>query len=248
MSKSRDRKESLDSGGWEFVDTIEGCQDIGNLADVFSRCIAEYGYSASACGAFHLATEKGDRLKFYFRNWPERWAALYAQRNFALHDFTISEARRKSGVYSWLPAKLGRQLSPKENMFWEAMGEFGWTDGLSIPIHGPRGQLAFVTMAGSSQLLTPIVRARLQFFALLTHARARAILQVDPERGPRDLLTPRELECLRKVGAGKSDRAIGEELGIARTTVKYYLEHARQKLGVRTRAQALAQLVLWGDE
>lgn len=248
MSKSRDCKEGCDFGGWEFVDIIEGCHDIGDLADVFSRCIAAYGYSVSACGAFHSAGGNGDKFKFYFRNWPEPWAALYTQSNFAPHDFTISEARRMSGPYSWRTAMAGRQLSPKEKVFWEAMGEFGWTDGLSIPIHGPGGQLAFVTMAGSSQLLTPIVRARLQFFALLTHARARALLQVDPERGPLDLLTLRELECLRKVGAGKSDRAIGEELGIARTTVKYHLEHARQKLGVRTRAQALAQLVLWGEE
>ncbi len=248
MSKSRDRKEGFDFGGWEFVDTIEGCHDIGQLADVFSRCIAAYGYTASACGAFHFAAEKDDKFKFYFRNWPEQWAALYNQRNFAPDDFTISEARRKSGVYSWRTAMADRQLSPKEKVFWEAMSEFGWTDGLSIPIHGPGGQLAFVTMAGSSEPLTPIARARLQFFALLAHARARTLLQVDPERGPRNLLTPRELECLRKVGAGKSDRAIGEELGIARTTVKYHLEHARQKLGVRTRAQALAQLVLWGEE
>ncbi|MBN9247414.1 MAG: LuxR family transcriptional regulator [Hyphomicrobium sp.] len=248
MSKSRDCKEGFDFGGWEFVDTIEGCHDIGSLADVFSQYIAAYGYSASACGAFHSAGENGDKFEFYFRNWPEPWAALYTQSNFASDDFTISEARRKSDPYSWGTAMAGRQLSQKEKVFLEAMGEFGWADGLSIPIHGPGGQLAFVTMAGSSQLLTPIVRARLQSFSLLTHARARALLQVDPERGPRDLLTPRELECLRKVGAGKSDRAIGEELGIARTTVKYHLEHARQKLGVRTRAQALAQLVLWGEE
>ncbi len=248
MSKSRDCIEGLDLGGWEFAETIERCHDIGHLADVFSRCIAAHGYSVSACGAFHSAGENGDKFKFYFRNWPERWAALYTERNFAPYDFTISETRRKSGPYSWQTAIAGRRLSPEENVFWEAMGEFGWTDGLSIPIHGPGGQLAFVTMAGSSQPLTPIVRARLQFFALLAHARARALLQADPEQGPRDLLTPRELECLRKVGAGKSDRAIGEELGIARTTVKYHLEHARQKLGVRTRAQALAQLVLWGEE
>jgi DNA-binding CsgD family transcriptional regulator len=62
------------------------------------------------------------------------------------------------------------------------------------------------------------------------------------------MLTARELECLREVGAGKSDREIGTTLGISRTTVKYYLERARLKLGARTRAQAYARLVLWGDD
>lgn len=248
MSKGRPAGRRPDSRGWEFVDAIEGCRTVGSLADVFGRWVAADGYSASACGTFRTAGEKGDRIKFYFRNWPEQWAALYAHRKFALHDFTIAEARRQAGAYSWLTAKTARHLSPKEKSFWEAMSSFGWTDGLSIPIHGPGGQLAFVTMTGSSQPVTPLARARLQCIALLVHARARTLLRLDSERGPRDVLTPREFECLREVGTGKSDRAIGENLGIARTTVKYHLERARRKLGVRTRTQAFAQLILWGEE
>lgn len=229
------------------MNAIEACREITSLAEFFARSIAAYGYTASACGTFRIIGEGGPKIEFYFRNWPETWTRLYTQRRFSLHDFTIAEARRQSGPYTWLTAKAALRLSPKEKAFWEAAAGLRWTDGLSIPIHGPGGQLAFVTMTGAPSMVTPAVCARLQCLAILTHQRVQTLCEPGLERGPRDLLTPRELECLREVGAGKSDRAIGDGLGIARTTVKYHLERARQKLGVRTRAQAFAQLALWGE-
>ncbi|MDI4235697.1 LuxR family transcriptional regulator [Bradyrhizobium sp. Arg237L] len=228
------------------MDAIEACHQVSTLARLFARSVAAYGYSASACGAFRPIG--GDaKPEFYFCNWPETWTALYTQRNLAPHDFTITEVRRQSSPYTWLTAKAARRLSAKEEAFWKEVTEMGWADGLSIPIHGPGGQLAFVTMTGGERTATPVQRAHLRCLAILTHERARKLCGFEREQGPRDLLTPRELECLRKVGAGKSDRAIGEDLGIARTTVKYYLDRARQKLGARTRAQAFAQLALWGE-
>ena len=59
-------------------------------------------------------------------------------------------------------------------------------------------------------------------------------------------MTAREIECLRWVAAGKTDPEIGEILSISATTVKFHVDGARAKLGARTRAQAVARLVLYG--
>src|SRR5262249_15146059 len=56
---------------------------------------------------------------------------------------------------------------------------------------------------------------------------------------PRVSLSPRQRECLQWVRAGKSDWEIGEILGISEHTVKDHLEKGREKLGVRTRTQAV---------
>lgn len=55
-------------------------------------------------------------------------------------------------------------------------------------------------------------------------------------------LTPRELDVLRLVAAGCSNRAIGERLFIGEATVKSHLLRVFEKLGVhdRTRAVTLA--------
>lgn len=52
-------------------------------------------------------------------------------------------------------------------------------------------------------------------------------------------LTPRQLECLAWVAEGKSARDIGEILGISGRTVEAHLIKVCNRLGVRTRLQAV---------
>ena len=53
-------------------------------------------------------------------------------------------------------------------------------------------------------------------------------------------LTPRELEVLRLVASGATNRAIGEELFISERTVERHLSHIFGKLGVSSRTAATA--------
>jgi DNA-binding NarL/FixJ family response regulator len=52
-------------------------------------------------------------------------------------------------------------------------------------------------------------------------------------------LTERELEILRAVGEGKSNREIGKQLWLAEQTVKFHLTNIYRKLGVSSRTEAL---------
>lgn len=53
-------------------------------------------------------------------------------------------------------------------------------------------------------------------------------------------LTPRETEVLSWVAKGKTNRDVGEILGMSPRTVNKHLEHVYEKLGVETRAAAAA--------
>ena len=55
------------------------------------------------------------------------------------------------------------------------------------------------------------------------------------------LLTPREVEILALVGEGASNKALARRLGISAHTVKFHLEAVFRKLGVTTRAEAVAR-------
>ena len=57
---------------------------------------------------------------------------------------------------------------------------------------------------------------------------------------PRPLLTPRELEILRALGEGMTNKAVARQLGISAHTVKFHLEAVFAKLGVASRAEAVA--------
>lgn len=53
-------------------------------------------------------------------------------------------------------------------------------------------------------------------------------------------LTPRETEVLSWIAKGKTNRDVGEILGLSPRTVNKHLEHVFEKLGVETRAAAAA--------
>lgn len=59
-------------------------------------------------------------------------------------------------------------------------------------------------------------------------------------------LTVRELELLKWVAQGYSNKAIAQEMSISPNTVKYHMKSVLQKLGVQNRAEAVATAIRAG--
>jgi NarL family two-component system response regulator LiaR len=89
--------------------------------------------------------------------------------------------------------------------------------------------------AGQSPL-SPAVAARV--IDELSHGGHRA--------GAVEELTPRELEVLRLIARGRSNKVIALELGMAEKTVKTHVSHLLAKLGVADRTQAALYAVREG--
>ncbi len=70
-------------------------------------------------------------------------------------------------------------------------------------------------------------------------ARVDALIAAKPRRGPGGL-TPRELQVLRLVAAGWSNRAIAEQLVLSERTVDRHVSNILAKLRVPSRAAATA--------
>lgn len=56
-------------------------------------------------------------------------------------------------------------------------------------------------------------------------------------------LSPRQLRCLQLAASGLSSPEIGARLGISPRTVNQHISEACERLGVRTRIQAVARAV-----
>jgi LuxR family quorum-sensing system transcriptional regulator CciR len=54
-------------------------------------------------------------------------------------------------------------------------------------------------------------------------------------------LSPRQLDCVILAGRGKSDRDVGQLLGISGQTVHQHMEEAKRRYGVATRQQLIVR-------
>jgi DNA-binding NarL/FixJ family response regulator len=68
----------------------------------------------------------------------------------------------------------------------------------------------------------------------------------DFSREPTIELTVRELELLKWVAQGYSNKAIAKEMSISPNTVKYHMKSVLQKLSVQNRAEAVATAIRAG--
>jgi DNA-binding NarL/FixJ family response regulator len=79
----------------------------------------------------------------------------------------------------------------------------------------------------------------------LTARLLKLMAALEPE-SERSLLSEREIEILRLVAAGKSNRLIAEQLLISENTVKYHLKNILHKLGVSNRTEAVTWAIQKG--
>lgn len=63
-----------------------------------------------------------------------------------------------------------------------------------------------------------------------------------------DLLTDRELEVFRLLGAGLSTREIAEQMKLGIKTIGTYRDRVKQKLGIKTAAELIRRAVLWTEQ
>jgi DNA-binding NarL/FixJ family response regulator len=98
---------------------------------------------------------------------------------------------------------------------------------------------AIRTVAAGGTLLQPAVTERLLRAALRTGTEFPSLEEPDP-------LTEREIEVLRLMAGGMSNREIAGSLGVVEGTVKNHISNILSKLGVRDRTRAVLKALELG--
>jgi DNA-binding NarL/FixJ family response regulator len=133
-------------------------------------------------------------------------------------------AWRSPQATRWLEAAFGADALAQAS---------AWLDGV------PAGGEAAWGLADGSRLLARHMGAGTLSETMLLLRLAPAGSPVAP-RGLQAALTPREAEVLSWLAKGKTNRDIGDILGMSPRTVNKHLEHIYEKLGVETRTAAVA--------
>ncbi|MCC9310962.1 response regulator transcription factor [Kitasatospora sp. RB6PN24] len=105
------------------------------------------------------------------------------------------------------------------------------------------GATGYLLKDAPREELVRAVRAARDGQAVLAPTVAQKLMgrMREPAPGPAEALTERELEVLRLVAAGSTNKESARRLFISEATVKTHLLHLYAKLGVRDRAAAVAE-------
>ena len=230
----------------DFVGRNSAQRELPVITADFQHTIGAFGFTASMCAAW-VGAGKQRATRFFFIDWPPDWRDRYVSRGWLEQDFIVAEACRRMMPFSWEEVRLERALTAAEEEVYAAARAYGWTDVFAVPMHGPAGYQSLVTMASTAPCpLSLQDKAALQMIALTVHDQCRSAVPFGDPDGSHAKLSRRELESMRWVAAGKTDWEIGQLLGVAAATVHYHVERAKKKLDTKTRAQAVALLVLRG--
>lgn len=234
------------SNAFEFIDRCATETDIDKLVAGFKEVALAFGFQGSACGSWDGLGEQRS-TRFFFLDWPEDVLRVYAERNMETRDPLVFAARRRMTPFTWDEVYSDPHLPPKSEEIYQVAFDMGWMDGFCIPMHGPSGYQGLVSLLAREKLsLSPRDRGVLEMISRAVHDRCRYTLGfgLPPSNPPK--LTPRELECMTWVAAGKSNWDIGRVLGISEATTHFHVENAKKKLGKSTRTEAVAMLVMHG--
>lgn len=240
--KRRSELADFASQVFALIERHAGTRDSADIITDFLAVMSGFGFTVAACGAV-VRDGRKKREKLYFSTWPPEWMKAYVGKGFAEQDLIVLHSLAGTAPFRWRDVYGQATLTPLQSEMWSLCQASGWTDGLAVPIHGPGGYLAITGMGGRIEHLGERDFAAARLASLWVHDRLLAIESrrgKDSEGTPLSWLAPRERECLGLVAAGRTDRQIARVLGLSESTVHFYIERAKTKLGVRSRAHAIA--------
>jgi DNA-binding CsgD family transcriptional regulator len=160
-------------------------------------------------------------------------AAYYRSRRFTARCMGFrAQKRRPDQVLSWEDIPGFRNSYTAR----EVLRPSGFGNGMSVLLTDGQGALVGVCNVNSvAEELDP--RTKQVFTTLRPTLTA---LVEEAERSRTLGLSPRELQVLRLLATGLSNREIGERLFVTTRTVSTHVEHVLGKLGLSSRVQAAA--------
>ena len=227
----------------EFVGELEGTKNRNKVCDSFQRFVEKLGFANTACIKL---PEKGERLRdcVLMNTRPAEWSEEYDRKNYYLLDPVARELGRSYLPFAWSDVLRSRQLNATETNVMNLAQDFDMDGGFVVPIFGTSGNVALVSLAGSNVDLCESTRGAATLASIYVHNRLFTLDRMAREDAVS--LTPREIECLHWVAAGKSDWQIGQILNISSKTVNYHVENVKRKFGVATRIQAVVAAMRQG--
>lgn len=226
---------------------VEGAKDIDDLRAALLGLLHPYGLKHAVYHALKIPSANIEQKVISF-TYPKDWVDHYLSKRYFDIDPVVRLGRSSLLPVDW--EDLDRSSHPVRRLFREAEEAGVGRRGLTIPIRGPIGDHAILTL--TSEMPEQDWRALrrgyirdMQIIAHYVHARVLALHQTIPAT-PTLTLSGRERETLQWAAVGKTIEETAIILHLSQSTVRVYLDSARHKLDCLTKPQAVAKALRFG--
>jgi DNA-binding CsgD family transcriptional regulator len=235
----------LDRAG-SFIDLSRRGASAGELTAAFQAALDAFGFRFFCCCS-HVDLLRPPRGAVVLHNYPPEWVRAFSELDFYYIDPVFHHANRSLTPFYWDAEEFRAELTAPQLEIMEEARRFGIEHGYTVPIHAPRSPGTFrascSVVPDSGQVGSDAYLA-VQLMAGYLYAALRAEAEAKQPGGPPRGLTRRERQCLELAAQGKSGWVAGRILGISERTVHNHIEHAKRRLGVATRVQAIVHALV----
>ena len=177
-------------------------------------------------------------------NYPAEFVQSYIANHHYVIDPVYDVSQQLGRPFSWEEIPNFVDLTERQAALFDEARKYGITHGITVPLHIPSESHASCSFARPELVeVTPSLMTTLQIVAGFAFKAALYLHHAMHGRNvPR--LTRREAECTALIALGKTDWEIGQILGIAQTTVRYFISRAKQRYGVFRRSELVARAIV----
>lgn len=170
---------------------------------------------------------------------PQGFAAEFDREGFGPDHPLITRALQQLEPFSNAETNATHLTMNQRHVLQRVSVSLNVRDGWTFPI-ARNGELEGIVMLGGQKPdMSPLPCSMLHLAAHTAFTRAQDLANGTATKVHN--LTPREVECLHWVAAGKTDLEIAVILSISARTARFHIENAKRKLNVATRVQAVAE-------
>ena len=231
----------------EFLDRVRATSTLEEAWDIYMAEIAKYGATHAGYGVVTPgpSDDSPARVIRYF-DYREDFLQRYDEAGHFLNDSSIHHCllRKPEPLVSTDPAFLA-SLSAGQLRVAQESFDFGIRHFVTFTLGegADHGGVNISFGHSSEREFHDLLRAHLDTLRLTSILFHNAI-RARPFLGERLMLSAREKECLRWVGAGLESKAIAHRIGISTRTVEHHVANAIDKLGANSRAHAVAKALI----
>lgn len=219
----------------EFIHEIERTDDLQNLQDRFTEILKPLGFDKHTCLSFVDMNDPPANAVLLF-SFPEAWVDHYKQEKYFEDDIVLKSLFRETKPCIWHEL---RDLDKRNQQIFSEAGEFGISNGITIPIILPGYYPCTVNIAGDHKDTDPKIFHALHLMAIHYHSRVLKINGQIPPQINQIHLTSRERDCLNWIAYGKTSWEISMILGVSENAINFHIKNIFVKLDVCTRAMAI---------